>query len=133
MHYWSSYRFVASHSTSDGSAKGCFITFTFIKDVGLIRQHCSNAKSTFYTCRVFRQSLLLPEGALSCRWAAADCIVYYIMGGVKGDNLHCLRLVPSSRQVDCARKNRQLWDLTVLIKPLPLLEIDGRHQLKLIQ
>ena len=32
--------------------------------------------------------------------------------------LYCLRFLSISRQVDCARKNRQLSDLYVLIKPL---------------
>ena len=55
--------------------------FSRIKDVGLIREITSNYETTFYTC-----TRPLPEGALSCNLAAADCIVYKTMGGVPGDN-----------------------------------------------
>ena len=51
------------------------------KDSGLIRQLSSIAKPAFYRA-VFRQPLLLPEGALNYRWPAADFIVYYGTGGV---------------------------------------------------
>ena len=56
------------------------------KERGLIRELSSNSKTTFYPCIVFRQTRPLPEGALRCRWPAADCIVYYRTGGVMGDN-----------------------------------------------
>ena len=51
-----------------------------------IRELCFNSKSTFYPCTVFRQPHPLPEGALNCRWSAADCVVYCRTGGVTGDN-----------------------------------------------
>ena len=59
---------------------------TKIKEGGLIREPSSNSKPTFYPCEVFRQPHPLPEGALTFRWPAADCIVYYKTGGVTGDN-----------------------------------------------
>ena len=50
--------------------------------------------------------------------------------------LNCLRFLRSSRQVDCARKNRQLSDLYVLIKSLVkqrngASRTDSKGQLKL--
>ena len=53
---------------------------------GLTREVSSDFKSTFYRCTVFRQPRPLQEGALSCRWTADDCIVYYRTGGVRGEN-----------------------------------------------
>ena len=45
-----------------------------------------NIMPTFYPYTVFRQPRPLPGAALSCRWLAGDCIVYYRTGGVRGDN-----------------------------------------------
>ena len=52
------------------------------KESGIIREHSSNSKLTFYSCTVFRHPRPLPEGALSCRWPAANCIVFYRMGRI---------------------------------------------------
>ena len=54
----------------------------------------------------------------------ACCRLHYILqsGRGKGRQLNCLRCLRSSRQVDCARKNLQLRDLTVLTKSLELLD-----------
>ena len=51
---------------------------------GGIREFSSTFEPKFYTCTVSRQ--LRPEGGLSSRWSADDCIVYYSMGWVRGDN-----------------------------------------------
>ena len=58
----------------------------FIKEGGLIRKFDSNFKPAIYPCIVFPQPRPFPEGALSYRWPAVDCIVYYRTGGVRGDN-----------------------------------------------
>ena len=50
----------------------------FSKECGLL--------PTFYPCTVFSKPRPLPVGALSRRWPADDCIVYYRTGGVKRDN-----------------------------------------------
>ena len=81
------------------------------KEGDLIRELRSNSKPIFYPCTVFRQPRPLPQCVLSCRRPAADCFVDYRTGGVTG-------VLLSSHQVDCARKNRQLGDLNVLIKSL---------------
>ena len=53
---------------------------------GLTRESSSLFKPTFYPCTVFRQPRPLPEGAISCRKPAVDCIEYYRTGGVTRDN-----------------------------------------------
>ena len=113
---------VTVHSPELCGSQNCIHFFKFLfsssKDGGLIRQLSSNAKPTFYPCTISCQPLPLPEGALNYNWSTADCFVYYRTGWVIGNNLQYLRFVLSSRQVDCTRKNQQLRDLTVLIKPL---------------
>ena len=44
-----------------------------------------NYNPTFYPCKVFHHPRPLQEGALKCRWPAADCINYYRTGGVTRD------------------------------------------------
>ena len=56
------------------------------KEDGLAREFSCNSKPTFYPCTVFRQPRPLPESALSCRWLADDCIVFYGTRGVPGEN-----------------------------------------------
>ena len=53
------------------------------------------------------------KGALRCR---LYCILTNGMGN--GRQLRCLQFLLCSHQVDCSRKNRQLMDLTVLLKSL---------------
>ena len=69
--------------------------------------------SLHFTRAVFRQPRPFPEGALSSQ---LHCILQTGTGIER--QLHCLRILLSSRQVDCACKNRQLKNLTVLIKSL---------------
>ena len=59
----------------------------------------------------------LLEEALSCHWPADDCIVYYRTGGVMGENsiVHDFYALTARW---AARKNPQLSDLIVLVKPL---------------
>ena len=57
-----------------------------IKEDGLIREHSSNFKPTFYPNTVFRLPRPLQEGVLSCRWPADVCIVYFRTGKVTRDN-----------------------------------------------
>ena len=113
---------VTVHSPELWVSQNCIYFFKFVfssnKDGGLIRQLSSNAKPTFYSCTVSCQTLPLPEGTLHHNWSTADCFVYYRTGWVIGNNLHYLRFVLSSHQVDCTRKNQQLRDLTLLIKSL---------------
>ena len=93
------------------------ISGDFIKEGGISREFSSNSNPTFYQCTVFRQPRPIPEGALSCRWPADDCIVYYRMGGLSEDNSIVYDFYALVARC-CARKNRQLRDLTVLIKSL---------------
>ena len=100
----------------------------YIKERGLIREGSSNCTSTFYSCIVFHMSRSLPEGALSCRWPAAECSVYYRTGGVTGGNSIIYGFYSlGARLVYCAHKNRQLRDLTVLIKSLVTCNRSPRH------
>ena len=57
---------------------------TYEESKGLIR--ALSSKPPFYACKVFHQPRPLPEGALGCRWPAANYIVYNRIGGVTGDN-----------------------------------------------
>ena len=88
------------------------------KESGLITEFSYNVKPTFYPRTVFCHQHPLPEGVFNCRWRADNCIVYYIIGGwgwgVNGNNFN----VYGFYAVDCARKNRQLSDFTVLLKSL---------------
>ena len=61
------------------------VQHTDTKEGGLIREYALTL-SLHFTRAVFRQPRPLPEGALRCRWPADDCIVYYSMGGITGDN-----------------------------------------------
>ena len=93
----------------------------FLEEGGLIRELSLTSSLNFYLCTTFRQSRSLPEAALSCRWAVDDCIVSYRTRGGKGTKvkqLHCLLFLRFNRQMDCACKNLQLTDLTVLMKYL---------------
>ena len=47
--------------------------------------------------------------------------LHCILREAQRETTHCLRFLRSSRQVDCARKIRQLSDLCVLIKSLIIL------------
>ena len=74
-------------------------------------------KPTFYSCTVFRQPRPRLEGAFSYCSQARYQLHYILQNGWRNERqLHCLRFLRSSRQVDCALKNGQLSDLYVLIK-----------------
>ena len=86
---------------------------------GLKREYSSNFKPTFYPCTVFRRPRPLPEDTLGCRWPARWGLFCILQNGRgKGRQLHRLRFLRSSRQVDCTCQNLQLRDLTVFIKYL---------------
>ena len=84
---------------------------------GSKREFSSNFKPTFYPCTVLRQPRPLPEGALSRGSPTGDCIVYYRMGGVRGDNSFVYDFYAlAARWTGHAKISKQLTDLTVLLK-----------------
>ena len=94
------------------------------KGSGLIREVSSNSKPTFYPCS-FSPAMLTCRGCtqlLLARWRLhCNCILQNGKGN--GRQLHCLRFLLSSRQMNCAR------DLTVLIKSLIIAQAapDSQH------
>ena len=85
------------------------------KEGGLRREFSSKFKPTFYPCS-FSPSMPTPRGRTQLPLARyrLHCILQNEKG--IGRQLHCLRLLRSSRQMDRACKNLQLTDRTVLIK-----------------
>ena len=82
---------------------------------------------TFYTCCFFTSH----SHSQSTQLPLVRYQVHCVLKNAKGNErqLHCLRFLRSSRQVECARKNRQLSDLYVLMKSLVILQttITSRH------
>ena len=77
----------------------------------------SNFKPTFYPCS-FSPATPTPKECIQqplAHWQL-HCILQN--GSGEGRQHQCLRFLRSSRQVDCAGKNWQLGDLTVLIRSL---------------
>ena len=83
----------------------------------LTREFSSLFKPTFYPCS-FSPATPTPRGCTQLPLARYQ--LHCILKNGRGNErqLLCLRFLCSSRQVDCARKNRQLSDLDVLIKSL---------------
>ena len=90
---------------------------------GLTRESSSLFKPTLYQCS-FSPATPTPRGCTQLPLARYR--LYCILRDGRGNErqLHCLRFLRSSRQVDCARKNGQLYDRTYKIfgrgKVLPL-------------
>ena len=78
----------------------------------LTKEFSSLFKPTFHPCTVFRQPRPLPDAS------PLSTALYTKEREGNERQLNCLRFLRSSRQVDCARKNRQLSDLYLVIKSL---------------
>ena len=94
--------------------------------VSALDDHHPKASWPFTSTKVFllaktlslhftRVQIFASHSHLQRVYATAAGNAYYRTRGKPGDNLHYLRFVLSSRQVDCACKNWQLWDLSVII------------------
>ena len=89
---------------------------------GLIREYCSLFKPRFYPAQFFASHAHTQRvhSAALARYRL-HCILMNRRGNER--QLHCLRFLCPSRQVDCARKNRQQSDLYVLVKSLVTLHL----------